>query len=212
MPGWPCRAGMPRWQTCEDFPYVFKRRPSGPPRGQLRRAGLAPCRFAPGASRRRMRGVDGQTAASEVLTRRTEGQALTALLTYVPVLAAPSRLQLGRRTIMPPAGSASAPTTRDGLRRPGLPPWTRALRDAGLRSRASRRTPEAARPRPPGPGRPEGRSTWTRRTWPSRATRARREAEHPPWTRHAAGMVREWWVEMEDVRSGDATPSRSVLC
>jgi hypothetical protein len=121
MPGWPCRAGMPRWQTCEDFPYVFKRRPSGPPRGQLRRAGLAPCRFAPGASRRRMRGVDGQTAASEVLTRRTEGQALTALLTYVPVLAAPSRLQLGRRTIMPPAGSASAPTTRDGLRRPGLP-------------------------------------------------------------------------------------------
>src|SRR5689334_22939136 len=38
----------------------------------------------------------------------------------------------------------------------GVPPGTRALRDAGLRPRSSRRTPQATRLRPPGPGRTSG--------------------------------------------------------
>lgn len=37
----------------ENFPYIFKGGPFGPPRTRLRHAGLAPCRFAPGASQRR---------------------------------------------------------------------------------------------------------------------------------------------------------------
>jgi hypothetical protein len=77
----------------------------------------------------------------------------------------------------PPAGRASGPPTRDGPPAAGAPPQDPG--DSGMPrpGPATRRTPEATRPRLPGPGRSDvGCSTWTRQARPGRAKLARRDA------------------------------------
>lgn len=74
---------------------------------------------------------------------------------------APSPTRRSRRTSHDPASGGqglrpSDPGMASGGQ--GFPPWTRALRDACLGPRASRRTPKAARPHPPGPGRTSSRA------------------------------------------------------
>jgi hypothetical protein len=95
-----------------------------------------------------------------------------------------------------------APGRDGGLRRPGLPPSTRALRDGHDRP-APRRAPQAARPRPPGPGRTSSGALHL-----DRATRLVQRATACVWRQEAIAGSRvarshgEYKGEVETVQGG----------
>src|SRR5205823_715800 len=118
-----------------------------------------------------------------------------------------------RRTITPPAGRASGPTTRS------RPPAARASRPGPGRSgmpAARARRPVAYR-RPPDRAelgqvvRPVGRSTWTSSARTGRAKPARREAEQL-WAggpSRCTGSIAG--PPVDDVRSGDAVHPAAMV-